>query len=187
MNKKTEKHTSKLIKSSHNGWHFFLDHHIVLLQLWQLMGKVSKWSAFLYNTNTQLKIRCIITYIEPLIMVRIGSEGICCHWGIYFMEWCLHVRSPRHWSMLFQAWVVSQEFENVSTTWPNIPVIIDTSDEHALFRGILGAIHMEDGIYVFLPGLLIPWSKPITQPVSFFDGPFTFKWVNRKTVITEAR
>jgi hypothetical protein len=61
-------------------------------------------------------------------------------------------------------------------------IIIYAANEHAQFCGVARAIHMEYGIDLLFPRLYTLWCKPITKPVSFFDGPLTLEWVNGKAI-----
>ena len=80
------------------------------------------------------------------------------HEGTHFVKRLLHFCGPIDWSTLFQPGLISQGFENMSTTWPHVAIIINTTNEHAQFSGILRTIHMKDGIIFFLPGFETLWS-----------------------------
>jgi hypothetical protein len=62
-------------------------------------------------------------------------------------------------------------------------IVINATNEHAQFCGVERTIHIKDGANFLFPRLLTPWCKPETKPISFFDGPFTFEWVNGKAIV----
>ncbi len=67
-------------------------------------------------------------------------------------------------------------------TWPHVTIVTYAANEHAQFCGVARTIHMEYGIDLHFLGLLTSGYKPVTKLVSFFDGPFTFEWVNGKAI-----
>jgi hypothetical protein len=72
------------------------------------------------------------------------------------------------------------------TAWPHVAIIIHATNEHAQFCGIARMIHMKDTINFLFPRLQATRSKPVTKPVSFFDGPLLFDWVNGESVFAQA-
>ena len=69
-------------------------------------------------------------------------------------------------------------------TWPYIPVFFYTTNEHSKLSWITRPIHVQDVVNLLSPWLQTSWCKPITKPLSLFDGPFTLKWVDSKTILT---
>jgi hypothetical protein len=66
--------------------------------------------------------------------------------------------------------MISQWFECVGVTWPHVALVINASNERAQFSGTAGVIDMQDSLYFLFPRFKTSWSKPVTKPISFFDG-----------------
>ena len=80
--------------------------------------------------------------------------------------------------------MICQWLEDVGTTGSHVAVIIDAPNEQAQLSSIARAIHVQDCLYLLFPRLKTSRWKPITKPVSFLDGPFLFRRVYGKAVLT---
>ena len=80
---------------------------------------------------------------------------------------------------------ISQRFEDVSSTGPHITVIVNATDETVELSGGARPVHVKDGSDFLHPGFESSGCEPIAKPVSFFDCPFTFKWVDSEAIFTK--
>ena len=71
-------------------------------------------------------------------------------------------------------------------TWPNIYIVINTTNEHSKFSWRTRPIHVQYGVDLLSPWLHTSWCKQMTKPASLFDGLFTLKWVDSKTILTKS-
>jgi hypothetical protein len=55
--------------------------------------------------------------------------------------------------MLFQTGMIGQGFEDMVMTPPHIVLVVDASNEHAKFGGIVRTIHIQDSFNFSLQGL----------------------------------
>jgi hypothetical protein len=76
-------------------------------------------------------------------------------------------------------------FENMGTTGPHVNIIIDKANKTAEVRGIMRMAHVKDCINFLFPWFKATLSEPITKPIHFLDGPFTFKRIDSKSAVLE--
>jgi hypothetical protein len=60
---------------------------------------------------------------------------------------------------------------------PHVMIIIDTADE-------MGKDRESSRLFSFSV-VFVMWSEPITKPIHFLDGPFTFKRIDSKSAVLE--
>ena len=165
MNVRSKEHTSKLIESSHNGKHFLFHHCVILLWLWWLAREVGYQPAFLYYAGTKLKIRCISVNIKPFVMVWIGSRSIGSQKCTYFVKYMLYFIDPWYRSTIFQTTVI----------------VSGCGHDWATCHGSNWCTWHCRGnpcARLLFQRLKTSRCKPITKPVGFHGGLFTFQQID---------
>jgi hypothetical protein len=145
----------------------------------KLLAVISIGFAMLHDVGTKLVIRSICVDVKQKVLIRIGTEYICCHHCFHLRECLLHGLCP-HKPGLLGAFLRHASFfrewcEDVGTMGPHVAVVIDHTNETSESFQVGWRIHLEDCIYFLFLRLKAGWCQPITEPVHLLDGPVTLK------------
>ena len=68
---------------------------------------------------------------------------------------------------------------------PHVAIKGNAANKTVEISGCARTVHVQDRVD-FLPRFEATWCEPITEPVCFLDGPFTFERIDSETVVTKA-
>ena len=66
-----------------------------------------------------------------------------------------------------------------------IAIKINAANETSKICSCVWMVHVQDHVNFLLSRFEAMWCEPITEPVQFLDGPFTFKWVNSESIVAK--
>ena len=68
---------------------------------------------------------------------------------------------------------------------PHVSIVINHANEPAQLLQVLGCLHLEDGINLFLPWFKTSWSEPVAKPICLLNSPLTFEGIDGEAVVLQ--
>lgn len=103
----------------------------------------------------------------------------------HFVESMLNVISPIDGFGSFSTQTVCKGFQSMGMTGHLSQSKWHANELEKMCRSAF-MVHVQDHAGLLFPALKATWIMPITKPVHFFYGPFTFERVNSETIAMQA-